>query len=386
MDPNLEKVISLHQKEYGTSPLVVASAPGKVNLLGDYTEYTQGLVCMAALEERVYVALSPRTDTLIRFYSREYAERKKATLSNLKFRKEDRWANYPKGIYAHFAQLGFEAVGMDLSILGNVPQGIGLGASQALTLATALALNHWFRAGFSTNQLIQAAHKTEIVFMGLSPGTAAFLVEGLARRDKLFFLDTRSLDHQHLDFNNPGRLAVINSRVPATSFDSSARRSREACDQCVKVLNDGKPGKTLRDFSKSDLRDSVGFVPESARRRCLHIIDENIRVSEAKEVLLAGDFGSLGKLMNRSHESLRDQFEVSCPEIDWLVKRLQETEGVIGARMTGEETGGSVVAFIQKEALKKFQPHLDEYERIFGFRAEILFSRPSDGALVHDLS
>jgi galactokinase len=386
LDPKLDTCHEVHRKEYGTIPTVTASAPGKVGLLGDYTEFAKGLGISVALSCRLFVTLSPRSDPMVRFFSREYNERKKTAPTNLKFRKEDRWANYPKGVLAAFAQLGVKVEGLDFSVTGDIPQGIGLASSQALCLASALAFNEFFRVGLPISQLIQIAHKTETIFLGQSSDIGPFFLQAHAREDHLFVLDYRSYEWERMPFSaDVGELAVLNSRVPPSSFDSSASRAREECELCLRYLAVGRPGRSLRDFSRTELRERVGTVPESARRRSLHVIDEIARSLEAREAWAAGDAATLGRLMNRSHESLRDLYEVSCPEIDWLVKRLQESDFVIGARMSGEDSGGCVVALARPEAWKRFRPQAEEYERIFGFKADLMVFRPSEGALVHTL-
>jgi galactokinase len=386
LDPKLDTCHEVHRKEYGTFPTVTASAPGKVGLLGDYTEFAKGVGITAALSCRLFVTLSPRADAMVRFFSREYNERKKTAPTNLKFRKEDRWANYPKGVLASFAALGVKVEGLDLAITGEIPQGIGLASSQALCLASALAFNEFFRTGLSLTQLIQMAHKTETGFLGQCSDIGSFFLQAHAREDHLFFLDYRSYEWERIPFpSGVGELAVLNSRVPSSSFDSSAARAREECELCLRHLAIGRPGRALRDYGRTELRDRVGTLPESARRRSLHVIDEISRTIEARDAWLAGDALAVGRLMNRSHESLRDLYEVSCPEIDWLVKRLQESDAVVGARMSGEDSGGCVVAVARPEAWKKFRSQTEEYERIFGFKAEVLHFRPSTGALVHTL-
>lgn len=386
LDPKLDTCHEVHRKEYGTSPTVTASAPGKVGLLGDFTEFAKGVGISAALSCRLFVTLSPRPDPMVRFFSREYNERKKSAPTNLKFRKEDRWANYPKGVLALFGQLGIKVEGLDLAVTGDIPQGIGLASSQALCLASALAFNEFFHAGLTLNQLIQIAHKTEAVFLGQNSDIGPFFLQAYARENHLFFLDFRSFEWERIPFPAEiGELAILNSRVPSSSFDSSAARAREECELCLKQLATGRPGRALRDFGRTELRDRVGTLPESARRRSLHVIDEIARTLEARDAWISADGASIGRLMNRSHESLRDLYEVSCPEIDWLVKRLQESEAVVGARMSGEDSGGCVVAVARIDAWKKFRVQTEEYERIFGFKAELLVFRPAEGALVHQL-
>ena len=390
LNQKLDACHDVHFKEYGTAPTVLASAPGKSSLLGDHTEFAKGLVLSVAISLRLFVAVSPRSDSLVRFYSREYNERKKTSVANLKFRKEDRWANYPKGVLAGFAQMGIHIDGLDFTICGDIPQGIGLGSSQALCLASAFAFNEYFQTALSVIQLIQLAQKAETLYLGhgehLLPTAATSYVQAFGQDDQLFFLDTRTLEWELIPFPlEAGELTLINSRVPSSSFDLSSARARAECEACLKLLSAGRPGRSLRDFSKTDLRDRVGTLPESARRRSVHVIDEVVRTQEALEAFRENDFAAVGRLMNRSHESLRDLYEVSCPEIDWLVKRLQETDLVTGARMTGEESGGCVIALARPEAWKSFKHQSEEYERIFGFKVELLPVRPSAGAQIHQL-
>jgi galactokinase len=150
----------------------------------------------------------------------------------------------------------------------------------------------------------------------------------------------------------------------------------------VQYLSTRKPGTALRDYSPGDVRDSMGLIPESTRKKCLHVVEENHRVLEAEEALRKKDLVAFGKLMNRSHESLRDLYEVSCPELDWLVKRAWETEGVYGSRLTGAGFGGCTVTLIEEDAVPRYREHILQYERIFGFRPELYLCKPSAGARI----
>ena len=371
-----------HAKEYGSFPAVVASAPGKLGLLGDFTEFAHGLSVNAAILQRVWVAVAPRSDHLVRFFSREYNERKKASVSNIKFRKEDRWANYPKGVLSAFVQRGVGLEGLDLTICGDVPQSAGLSSSQALCLATAAALDALFQTQLAPEELMKIAQGAETGFLGLPTGLTSLSLQTHIQENQLYFYDARTQKGEQRALENDWELALVNSRVPSISFDSSARWAREECESCLRILNSGRGSKFLRDYTKADLRERVGTLPESARRRSLHVLDEIARVSEATELWHSGDWPGIGRLMNRSHESLRDLFEVSCPEIDWLVKRLQEIDGLLGARLTGEDSGACVVALGTPAGWSRFRPISEEYERIFGFKAELTVFRPQEGVRV----
>ena len=196
-------------------------------------------------------------------------------------------------------------------------------------------------------------------------------------------IDTRSMEYRHVNLNLKGvKILITNSNVPRTLVDAEYHQRRTECEKCVGLLSAKKPGRTLRDYSPADLRDSMGLIPESTRKKCLHVVEENQRVLEAEAALKKGDLAGFGKLMNRSHESLRDQYEVSCPELDWLVKRAWETEGVYGSRMAGVGFGGCTVTLIEEKVIPAYVARLEAYERIFSFRADTYVCEPAAGVRI----
>jgi galactokinase len=379
MDP----VKQSHVEEYGKAPEIIASAPGRVNLMGEHTDYNDGFLFPMAIDFTVRVAISRRKDTHLRFYSVDYKDRKRATVPTLRFRKEDRWANYPKGIIAQFLERGQPLGGMDLTIHGDIPQGAGLSSSAALEVATALAIQDLYGIEIGREDLAKLAQKAENEFVGVKGGLADQFVSRLAKEGHAMLLDARFLTYHYVPLALKGvKILITNSKVPHGLAESEFARRREECRKCVELLSVRKPGTALRDFSPSDVRDSMGLIPETTRKKCLHVVEENQRVIDAEEALRKKDLVTFGKLMNRSHESLRDLYEVSCPELDWLVKRAWETDGVYGSRLTGAGFGGCTVTLIEEEAIPSYQEHILQYERIFGFRPEVYVCRPSAGARI----
>ncbi|MDR1894485.1 MAG: galactokinase [Spirochaetales bacterium] len=375
----------IHKNEYGCKPEVVGSAPGVLNILGEHTDYNEGYVLQMALPQRSYVALSRRKDNSLRFYSHNLLERKRTTIPNLKFKKEDRWANLCKGVLAGFMEEGHSFKGLDITIYSEVPPRIGLGSSTSICAAAAAALNGLFSLKFKNLDLIKIVSDAEIVFMGLARTLSDAFTACIAKPGKLFFLDLRNLDYGHLPLDLSGRaFLVTNSNVPIIAEEADLIEFRENCQRCVDYLNRKRPGRTLRDYSSRDLKFGMGLMPENSRRLCLHVLSENERVLEAQEAVKNGDLAALGKLMFRSHESLRDNYEVSCPELDWLVKRAGETEGVLGARMTGCGFGGCTVTLLNQGAAETFEKRLEEYEHIFGFVVEKFYCQPGGGVEVKD--
>jgi len=372
---------SLHKLEFGTEPEVVASAPGTINLMGEHTDYNEGYVLQLGLNRSASVAISRRKDNSLRFYAADFNERKRTTIANLKYKREDRWANYSKGVLAELIQLGFTFRGVDISISGNVPQGIGLGSSSAIEVATAVAMKALFDFPLSESQIIQCASRAETEFMGLDSEITDPFASFIAREGNAVFLDLRTLEYSLIPLGfADAQFYVTNSSVPQVMIAPEIQERKNDCRECIEHLSSRRSGSALRDFTPHDLKTSMGVVPEAIRRVCLHVVQENQRVLEAKRALYSRDAERLGKLMNRSHESLRDYFEVSCPELDWLVKRATEIDGVYGSRMAGPGFGGCTITLLNPNALDRYRARLEEYERIFGFTAEAFLCEPARGA------
>jgi len=379
----MDDLIRSHLEEYGQDPDIIAQAPGRVNLIGEHTDYNEGFVLPMAIDYYVRVALSRRKDQHLRFFSSDLQDRKRTSLSNLRFKKEDRWANYPKGIISVLLNRGYDIGGLSFTVMGNVPIGVGLSSSAALEVATAYAVQKLLGIEISGPELARLAQEAENSFVGVQCGIMDQFVSRMAQAGSAMFIDTRNMEYRHIPINLlTVKILITNSSVPRSLVDSEYNQRRAECEKCVSLLSARKSGRSLRDYSAADLRDSMGLIPETTRKRCLHVVEENERVREAEGALKKNDIVSFGKLMNRSHESLRDQYEVSCPELDWLVKRAWETEGVYGSRMTGAGFGGCTVTLIEEEAIPKYEARLEAYEKIFSFKPETFLCHPADGARI----
>jgi galactokinase len=379
----MDDLIRSHLEEYGQGPNIIAQAPGRVNLIGEHTDYNEGFVLPMAIDYYVGVAVSRRKDQHLRFFSADLKDRKRTSLSNLRFKKEDRWANYPKGIVSVLLNRGYDIGGLSFTVMGNIPVGVGLSSSAALEVATAYSVQKLLGIEISGPELARLAQEAENSFVGVQCGIMDQFVSRMAQAGSAMFIDTRNMEYRHIPINlETVKILVTNSSVPRSLVDSEYNQRRTECEKCVSLLNPRKSGRSLRDYSAADLRDSMGLIPETTRKRCLHVVEENERVREAEVALKKNDIVSFGKLMNRSHESLRDQYEVSCPELDWLVKRAWETEGVYGSRMTGAGFGGCTVTLIEEKAIPKYEARLEAYERIFSFKPETFVCHPADGAQI----
>jgi galactokinase len=377
----MKELQALHVEEFGHEPDCIARAPGVINLMGEHTDYSEGFVLQAALPLYANVAVSRRDDLSLRFYTADAGERKKTSVPNLKYKREDRWANYIKGVLSELADRGIELPGLEFTITSTIPQNIGLGSSDALCTAAAIAVCRCLNVDLPVQDLIDVAWGAEARFIGLAKEPSTVATSLLAVRDKAVFLDMRSMEYRQIPLDlGPAVLVLTNSHVPHISVQDYIEERREECRQCVEHLQARHAGNFLRDYSVDDLKGGIGILPETLRRLCMHVVEENQRVKESVQLLPDGDLEGFGRLMYRSHESLRDAYEVSCPELDWLVKRSGEIDGVYGSRLTGPGFGGCTITLIRESSLNDYIDRLSEYERIFGFAAEAFQFRASDGA------
>ena len=380
----------IHRTEYEledgrSNPVAIAEAPGRIHLLGAPTpnskdedilnvqnEEETGFFLSAAIDRYIHVAVSHRKDNSFRFYAADLNERKRSTLSNLKYRREDRWANYLKSAIYIFLGLGYPMRGMNFSFCGDIPQQIALASSTAIETAAAAALRSLLRVqitDFDLAEKLKLAHDT---LFGNSASLADYQVCLMARKDQFLLIDPYSpaLRLIKAPFSR-FRILLIDSKVPRMGIESEIASRRTDIMKGLELLTQKRNGAGFQDFTPSDLVEALGDFPEHIRRRSLHIVEEIHRISDAAAALERSDLASFAKIIFHSHESLRDLYEISCPEIDWLVKRAQEIEGVAGSRMIGLGFGGCTYTIIRKELIGEYKKRLEEYERIFGFHPVI---------------
>ena len=377
----MNSLISLHRAEFGREPEVIVSAPGTANLVGEHTDPSDGLVIEAAIDRSLSVAISKRDDSSLRFYAADLNERKRTTIQNLKYRREDRWANYPKGVLFELIQLGYEFSGFDLTVCSDIPPGIGLGSSAAFGVASAMALAELFRIDLSEFQMVQSAAMAELSFMGIETSLSDHLVSAVAEGQRCLYLDLRELNYEFLPYEFGGAQVLLTiSNVPNVNPARDLAIRRTKCNDAVAVLKERGLGGALRNMRPEDTRETFDGFSEDVRRICTHVVEENERVRQAKGMLERGEVEQFGKLLSRSQDSLRDNYEVSCPEIDWLIKRAGEIPGVYGSRMTGPGFGGCTISLVRDDAVEAYRSNIEEYERIFGFKPETIVMNAAAGA------
>jgi galactokinase len=364
-------------------PVCIAEAPGRIHYLGEHGEEGAGLYVSSAIDRAVRVAVSLRKDNSLRFFAADLGERKRTTLVNLKYKREDRWANYIKLAIYIFAELGYPVRGLNFTVMGTIPQQIGLASSQAIETAAVMALKGFFRYSTTEKALAKRLVAARTAFFGIPSSPVDYLVALSAKKDHFLVVDEASEKVKLIKSPfSKYKFLLMDSRVPRMGVDEELKQRRADTQKGLELLSKKKPGLGFRDFASGDLLDSMGALPEEIRRRCLHVVEELQRIHETEEALRQADYGELSRLICHSHESLRDLYEVSCPEIDWLVKRAQEIEGVLGSRMTGAGFGGCTYTILKTAAVDEYRRKMEDYERIFGFRPQLYEIRPASGARV----
>ena len=377
----------LHCSEYELDvdeKIVIAEAPGRLFFLGEHGEKGAGLFLASAINRTIQVAVSQRKDNSIRFFAADLGERKRTTLANLKYKREDRWANFIKLAVYIFAELGRPAKGLNFTVAGDIPHQAELASSTAIEVAATVALKSFYKAVLTDREILSLLVKAEAAFFGketVSP--VDFLIALHAKKDQLLLVDEKNEEIARI--KNPFsrfKMLLMDSRVPRVGVDDELAQRQKETKAGLELLEKKRPGSSYRDYIPADLLESMGDLREEIRRRSLHVVEENQRIREVADALKKGDLEDIARIIYHSHESLRDLYEVSCPEIDWLVKRAQELEGVVASRMTGRGFGGCTYTILKESAVEEFHKRLEDYERIFGFHPLVYEIRPASGARV----
>lgn len=343
------QVIEEFQKQYGKAPVILARAPGRVNLIGEHTDYNDGFVLPIAINKAVWIALGPTQDDTITLYSADYQEEKSFSLRNIQ--KEDMsWIEYVKGV-AHILQekylllTGFKGV-----IAGDVPKGAGLSSSAAVEIATARAFASTENFPWNAVEMAKAGQKAENAWVGVNCGIMDQMISAGGKKDRALLIDCRSLETELIPLPPRAKIVILDTGTRRGLVDSEYNERRAKCEEVARFFG----VKALRDVSIQKLNKEADKLPPISVKRAKHVITENDRVLEAVKAMKNDDAKKLGLLMNESHESLRDDFEVSSEALNVMVEISQMQSGCYGARMTGAGFGGCAVALVQENVADKF--------------------------------
>jgi len=370
------------QRLYDREP-VIFRAPGRVNLIGDHTDYNDGLVMPVAIEFATYVAAAAREDRRVRVRSDNFNDSAEFCLDEVEVPQSSQWSNYVRGVAGVLLSENTSLRGVDLLIDSDVPIGAGLSSSAALEVASALALLGAANASMEMIKVVQLCQRAEHEYVGTRCGIMDQFVSCFGKANRALMLDCRSLAYELVRVPDEVRIVICNTRVERGLASGSYNDRRRDCETGVRVMQaHGLPSiRALRDVSMAELEGCQDWLPETVYRRCRHVITENARVAAAADALKTSDLRSFGALMYQSHASLRNDYEVSCKELDVMVEVARAVPGVYGARMTGGGFGGCTVNFVRTEAVKLFLATMErEYTRITARTPELYVCTPGDGA------
>jgi len=371
------------KKIFGASPEVVVRAPGRVNLIGEHTDYNDGFVLPAAIDRFIEFAGRRRSDRTIRIHSTDFQDSAEFSLDDNQKDSEHRWSNYLRGVSKFLESDGHHLTGAEIVFGGNVPRESGLSSSAAVEVAATTFWQRLMGLKLDPVYVVKLARRAENEFVGVPCGIMDQFISALGRKEHALFLDCRDLSYRHVPLRGDVKLVVCNSGVKRALAQSEYEVRLKQCNQAVAQLKSvGLAIRNLRDVDPEDLDTASDALSEILLRRARHVVTENARVLEAVKVLEEGDLERFGELMNASHESLRDDYEVSSKELDVLVELAWKQPGTLGARMTGAGFGGCTINLVRIDAADAFAEAVSRgYQEALGLKAEIYVCQASDGAM-----
>jgi galactokinase len=360
-------------------------APGRVNLIGEHTDYNGGYVFPCALNFGTYALARKREDSKVKMISKNFEELGviEFDINNLVYREEDNWANYPKGIIKTFKDAGYNIdSGLEILFFGNIPNGAGLSSSASIELATSIALKSLFNLNILMIEMVELSQRSENQFNGVNCGIMDQFACGMGRKDHAILLDTNTLRYEYAPIKLDGiSIVIANTNKQRGLADSKYNERRRECENALKALQEKLEIFSLCDLSEEEFEENKHLIKnEIERKRAKHAVYENQRTIKAVRALTEGDIEKFGRLMNESHISLRDDYEVTGIELDTLVEAAWRN-GAIGSRMTGAGFGGCTVSLVRNDEIESFIEKIgEEYERRIGYKADFYIVSIGDGA------
>ena len=375
------KLRSLHHARFGADPEIY-EAPGRVNLIGEHTDYAEGFVMPAAIDFATLAAISPRSDGRIVLYSENFGEQREFDAASLPCSRSGHWSDYPLGVISILARQGHAIPALSLSFWGDVPPGSGLSSSAAIEVATALAVTSLLGVDYPRPVLARLCQRAENEFVGSSCGIMDQFISANAAKDNALLLDCRDLSFQLAPIPDTVSLVIANTMVQHAVTGGEYTSRRAQVEEAAAVIARHRPEvRFLRDATVDDLAKWGSEMSPEALRRARHVITENTRTVAAAEALLRHDLKELGRLMAEAHRSYSQDFEASCEEADAMVELAQDLPGLIGARLTGGGFGGCTVNLVEAGQAPAFTAALAErYIARTGITPQIHICRASSGA------
>ncbi|WP_049553398.1 galactokinase [Streptococcus sanguinis] len=385
-----EQVRADFAKVFGVEADHTFFSPGRINLIGEHTDYNGGHVFPAAISLGTYGAARKRDDQLLRFFSGNFEEKGiiEVPLENLHFEPEHNWTNYPKGVL-HFLEEAGHTIdrGMDVYVYGNIPNGSGLSSSASLELLTGVIAEKLFDLQLERLDLVKIGKLTENEFIGVNSGIMDQFAIGMGADQRAIYLDTNTLEYDLVPLDLKDNVVVImNTNKRRELADSKYNERRAECEKAVEELNRKLSITTLGELDEWSFDEySYLIEDENCLKRARHAVLENQRTLQARAALQAGDLDKFGRLMNASHVSLEHDYEVTGLELDTLVHTAWEQEGVLGARMTGAGFGGCAIALVGKDAVESFKENIGrKYQEVVGYAPSFYIAEVAGGSRVLD--
>ena len=353
----IEQLQQEFTRRYGREPFIVAS-PGRINLIGEHTDYNKGFVLPAAIDKRIYAAIAKNGTGSVNVFARQLNAH--ATFSVRDHQKREGWINYLIGVTYFLQQTGSQVEGIDVIIDGDVPVGAGMSSSAALCSAYGFALNEMFGLDFSRMELALVGQRTEHEFAGVKCGIMDQFASLHGKKGYAIKLDCRSMEYEYVPFDFPDyRIVLVNTMVSHSLAGTEYNLRRQQCEEGVALLKKYDPEiESLRDVTYEQLVQHWKEFNTTVYDRCTYVVNENQRLLAACDALRRGDLSGLGEMMFASHKGLSKRYEVSCKELDFLVEFAKKTEGVIGARMMGGGFGGCTINIVRADSVNEFSKEI----------------------------
>ncbi len=386
-----QRSVEKFRQVFGSDPEIATFAPGRVNLIGEHTDYNEGFVLPIAVDIFLCVAAKPRNDKTVRIVAADLNDSDEFSLDEIVRDETANWRNYPRGVAWAIQQNGVELRGVDAVVASDIPMGAGLSSSAAIEVGFALTFLHFVNADVPRPTLAQWCQLAEHKFAGVQCGIMDQMIVLLGKENHALLLDCRDLSHQLVPLPKGIAFIVADTGVPRSLAASEYNIRRQQCEEAVQLLSKllERPLKSLRDVTPEELAQVFNEMPDPIRRRARHVVTENNRVWSFQQAMREGALRRAGALLLASHASLRDDYEVSCRELDAMVKALMSVDGVFGARLTGAGFGGACLAMVREDAVERV---LEEVPSIYkaalgdGSPDPKLFAvHPSNGATVEEL-
>jgi len=377
-----ESIREQFTQKYNKEPLIV-SAPGRVNLIGEHTDYNEGFVLPGAIDKRIIVAIALNHTDTINVFAQDFNESFSFSLNGIEPGKG--WVTYILGVTYHIQQKGKQLQGVDVWIDGDVPVGGGMSSSAALCSGYGFALNELFGLGFTRMELAYIGQITEHSFAGVKCGIMDQFASLHGKKGHVIKLDCRSMEFEYIPFNFPDyKIVMVNSMVSHSLAGSEYNVRRQQCEEGVSILKKYYPSiKSLRDISMEQLEKHRNDLPEIVFKRCRYVVSEKDRLLKGCEALVQRDLTLFGNLMFATHEGLSKDYEVSCPELDFLASAAREIPEVAGTRMMGGGFGGCTINIVQTRSVSSFSDRIQEdYKKQFGKTPELYITQFEDGVTI----